>query len=205
MCFQEDLRAQQKQVINREYRPDDNLACMNCGEKHPHWRASELIRRHLRYFIDERVQKVAVFVLKWACGFCKKAFRHLPPFLQPYKRFATPSIIEVVEKSLDSPSPKHTTYEDTVTRKSDDRKLIYDDASGSRVSPSTCWVWISWMSEIMVRFTLRNPMMATEMTLSETESDFHRFHPRQARSKERFASLHNARKLLLSKRLNPQT
>jgi hypothetical protein len=36
MCFQEDLRAQQKQLLNREYRPDDNFACMNCGEKHPH-------------------------------------------------------------------------------------------------------------------------------------------------------------------------
>jgi hypothetical protein len=133
---------------------------------------------------------VAIFVQKWACSFCKKAFRHLPPFIQPYKRFATPSIVEVAEKSLDSPSTKHTTYEDTVTRKSDDRKLIYDDASGSRVSPSTCWVWISWMSKIMVDFTLKNPMMASEMSMSEAESDSHCFHPRQARSKKRFASLH---------------
>jgi hypothetical protein len=163
-----------------------------------------MIRRHLRYFIDERVQKTPIFVMKWACGFCKKAFRHLPPFLQPYKRFTTPAIIEVVEKILDSQSPKHTTYEATVSRESDDRKLIYDDGSGSRVRPSTCWIWIGWMAKMMVEFTLKNPVMATEKTMSEAEADPHSFHPRQAKSKERFTSLHNARRLLLSKKLNPQ-
>jgi hypothetical protein len=164
-----------------------------------------MISRHLRYFIDERVQKVAIFVLKWACSFCKKAFRHLPPFLQPYKRFTTPSIAEVVEKILASPCPKHVTYETAVSRKSDDRKLIYEDKSGSRVSPSTCWIWISWMAELMADFTLKNPVMATEETMSKAESDPLRFHHRQAKSTERFASLHQARRLLLSKKLYPQT
>jgi hypothetical protein len=164
-----------------------------------------MVSRHLRYFIDERVQKVAIFVLKWACESCKKAFRHLPPFLEPYKRFTTPAIIEVVEKVLDPKTPKHTTYESTVTRKSDDRKLIYEDGSGSRVRPSTCWIWVSWMAGLMVEFTLKNPVMASETTMSEAESDSYRFHPRQAKSKERFACLHNARKLLLSKKLYSQT
>jgi hypothetical protein len=36
MCFQKDMKAQQEQVLNREYRPDDDLPCMNCGEKNPH-------------------------------------------------------------------------------------------------------------------------------------------------------------------------
>jgi hypothetical protein len=164
-----------------------------------------MVSRHLRYFIDERVQKVAIFVLKWACAFCKKSFRHLPPFLRPYKRFSTPAIAEVVEKLLAPKIPKHTTYEATVSRKSDHRKIIYDDNSGSRVSPSTCWVWISWMAGVMVEFTLKNPVMATERTMSETESVTQGFHPRQAKSKERFASLYQARKLWFSKKLNPQT
>lgn len=162
-----------------------------------------MISRYLRHIIDERVHKEEIFVLKWACHVCKKAFRHLPPFLEPYKRFVTPTIIEVVNKVL--LGPNHTTYEKSVTRRSDERKLIYDDRSGSRVRPSTCWVWISWMAELMDHFSQKYPEPATEKTMSESEVDTHLFHHRQAKSKERFTTLHSARRLLLRKILCPLT
>ena len=162
-----------------------------------------MVSRQIRYFIDERVQKEVIFVLKWACDVCKKAFRHLPPFLKPYKRFVTPAIIEVVEKVILGLS--HTTYEKSVTRRSDERKLIYHDTSGSRVSPSSCWVWISWMAELMTHFSQKYPEPATQKSMSKSEIDTHLFHHLQAKSKERFANLYNARRLLLSKKLYPST
>lgn len=160
-----------------------------------------MVKRKIRYFVDERVHKTEIFVLKWACSACEKAFRHLPPFLQPYKRFATPAIVEVVKKVL--LNTNHTTYEKTVSRKSDKRKLVYNDASGSRVSPSTCWVWVSWMAEVMVHFSKKYPVPATEETMVECETNTHQFHSQQAKSKGRFDSLRQARRLLLSKKLCP--
>jgi|TARA_B110000091_G_C13651558_1_gene405620 hypothetical protein len=163
-----------------------------------------MVNRQIRYFVDERVQKKVIFVLKWICYACKKAFRHLPPFLKPYKRFVTPAIIEIVKKVLGSRD--HKTYESSVSRREDKRKLIYiASGSGLRVSPSTCWVWISWMAELRTHFSQKYPVSATEKTMSESEVETHDFHHRQAKSKERFANLYGARRLLLSKKLCPST
>lgn len=179
----------------------ENITCKNCKNESNHWVFHEAVSRGIRYIENKMVYCAMITVLRWSCKHCRKTFRHLPPFLKPYKRFITPVITEISSKII--LSTKHKTYEKSVTNSPPNQtKIVYADGSGSRLSASSCWRWISCMSEIFLHLLNGAPCAATESSIAKSEADTHMFSAFQANSTERFIELHNARKLHLSEKFN---
>ncbi len=153
----------------------------------------------MRFLEDSRVQGEWLHVGRWLCSVCLKTFRHLPPFLYFRKRYMT-GVIEAVAASV--LVRKRQPYRKAVAQPPPNRiPLIYECGNGSRMSPSSCWRWITWMASLTLAILSQQPAVATESSKSRSELDLFSFAPQQARSVERLVELQHARRFHLSGRM----
>ena len=156
--------------------------------------------RYIRYLSEDfRVHIDAIIVGRWLCPFCKKTFRHLPPFLAQHKRFMNQTIDQVAAVVL---TQKRKPYRKAVKRPPPNQmSYSYERDHGCGISHSTCWRWIAWMAVVTLAIFSQQPKAATASSCATLERDGHVFAPEQARSAERVEVLHQARWLHLSKKL----
>jgi hypothetical protein len=183
-------------LVNRGgYRPTAE-GCINCGVCIDFLQVHEAVPRGVRFLDKDMIYCVQITVLRWACRACKKTFRHLPPFLRPYMRYSTPTILEISKRLLNS--HKHITYEELVTASPPNQKKVsYENGKGTRIVPSTPWCWIVWMAGLLNNYFSFKPQVATDKSITQSEDDGYIFASTQANTTERFTELYHARKLFL--------
>jgi len=187
------FKAYHRDLETGQFRPD-GIPCQNCKCEDCVWLPYERVVREVRYLVHGRVYYRAILIWRWTCSRCKKTFRHLPPFLEPYKRFITPVISHIAKRVL---VEERMPYEQAVLiSKSDNRAIIYNRGDGSSLSASTCWRWIQWMATLLEPYLSENPKSATDMTFSKHETNSHCFNRNQAKSEKRHKNLHLARRVL---------
>ncbi len=126
--------------------------------------------------------------------------RQYPHFLEPHKRYITPTITVITERVLHQP---RKLYAEAV--KTDGPRKIphfYGD-SDCRLAPMSCWRWISWIALRLCKSLSSQPTVATEDSAQKFGDGESYFHPYQARSEGRFAELNAARRLILDQKLWP--
>ncbi len=139
-----------------------------------------------------------LYIGRWLCPFCGSTFRHLPPFLEPHKRFMTQTIDQVAGAVL---ARRRKRYRDAVKQPPPNQQsYIYDTADGRSMSHTTCWRWITWMAAMALTILSQQPEAATA-SCSGPKRDEHVFAAEQARSAERFDVLYQARRLHVGGRL----
>lgn len=142
------------------------------------------------------VHRFMIWLVRWRCSCCYKTMRQYPHFLEPLKRYITPTITLMVEKVLKRPRMR---YDDSVKTEGPNKIPHFYRDSEKRLSPTTCWRWITWMALVMAQTLSTQPTVATEDSAQKFGAAEEFFHPHQARSKERFAELHAARRLILDR------
>jgi len=146
--------------------------------------------------------RVPILLMRWMCRHCRKTFRQYPHFLEPSKRFITPTITLIVEKVIKSPRKR---YDDAVKTEGPNKIPHFYRDSDKRLSPTTCWRWITWVALVMAKTLSSQPTVATEDTAQKFGAAEEFFHPNQAQSPERFAELYSARRLILDRQHWPPT
>ena len=155
------LKAHNKKVDAVEYRPK---FCKYCKKGRGCLRPRQLIRRLIRFFEDRLIHRLHVHVYLWACSACGRSFRHLPPFLKPNKRFATPTIINRTSEVL---KRKRRPYRKTALNEAPNPIPIVYDKENVALAHTSVWRWIQCMAETMTQIISAKPKMATGL---ETET-----------------------------------
>jgi hypothetical protein len=134
--------------------------------------------------------KTHVFVILWFCVNCQRSFRHLPPFLQRFKRFMTPTILD---KSTEVLKKTRQPYRSTAVNEPPNQSaIVYNNGNGSRLSHTSVWRWIQWMGGVMAKLLSLHPKMATT-----TEPECFEYSTFQAQKPKTLENLYLARRLWL--------
>lgn len=139
-------------------------------------------------------------VWRWACELCRHTFRHLPPFIEPFKRYATFAISEFAARVLDSPcSPYRKATEKS---RNDSRKSSHFWTGGAQgLSHSTVWRWITWMAKITIHCLETQPEAGTAESILLSEKAAFTFPLQRYQSAERLNQLHWAKWLMKHQKL----
>lgn len=149
----------------------------------------------MRFIEDGFVHRGEVFVGRYICPSCLRTFRFLPPFLQRFKRFSTPSILEVAGRVLKT---SRMTYQNATSNPPPNRtRLFYANHDSTTLAPSTAWRWIQWMALFMSEFLKRRPEVGKEVN-----DTGHTFSTLQVISEKTKEYLYMARRLLLAQVLD---
>ncbi|MBF0235338.1 MAG: hypothetical protein HQK65_20230 [Desulfamplus sp.] len=139
---------------------------------------------------DNWIHRYTVEVWCWMCSLCYKTFRHLPPFVEPYKRYVTPTIHKIVSRVIDRSCWKYR--KSVLWSVTDSRRLghFFDDQG---LAHSSVWWWVVWMSKAMKFFLQHNPKVGNEDSILAYEKNMFSFPSERYRSAERLNELHRAR------------
>ena len=195
MCIKEMLKAKAESLSGRATPP--NCACMNCKSQNPEFKFYDLVPRLVRFEEEDGlIHKMKIMLCRWICRRCLKTMRQYPDFLEPYKRYITPTIKAIAGKVLNH---RRKPYAEAVKTEGSKKIPHFYKDSDRRLSPSTCWRWITWMALLLAEKLKVHPVVATEESAQKLCVSEGFFHPHQARSAARFAELYDARRLNLLK------
>jgi len=125
--------------------------CRCCHEKADHYTLHECRKRTLRIVIQDIVEIVMTFLLRWKCPLCQCTFTDYPVFMIPHKRFALFDMCRFGQKYLESET---ASYRNTVKSNASDIGYI-DPGTGlceQFLSHSTLYCFMGYLSNLCPSF-----------------------------------------------------
>jgi len=139
-------------------------------------------------------------VWRWACGLCGATFRLLPPFLEPYKRYATFAIDEMASRVIE---PYHSSYRKASQRSgADPRRILHNWNSGDTgLAHTTIWRWVTWMSAVTLAILKLQPEAGSDESILKAEQSRCHIPPERWMEMRRLDQIHRARWLKRNRKL----
>lgn len=146
-------------------------------------------KRKVKAVVDVLVEVITVVLVRWKCGMCRKTFTLYPEFLQPYKHYAWPQVLELSERYVSKPISYHEACKEG--------ELLLGHADGKRFfAETTLWRWVGYLGGLENKVKIGLDLLRQKCPQTEIFRKIAPVLPGKYRSAERKGALETASRVL---------